>query len=333
MLMCQQGSELESRARQAGLNVRAHRYRGEMNPVSLWGLIQAYREFRPHVVNVHRAWAHTQWLVASLITGFRGLVVTRRVLFRPDFNPLSLAKYRSAGVRGFIAVSQAVSARLQELGIPERKIRVVHPATDMQFFSPESAQSLPLPENGAAISASEPTILMVANYHRNKGHHVLLEAFARIAETFPQVRLLLVGHGTDTGELPQKVAEFTHRERISLLGFRADVPRLLLNTRVAVNASFEEGFSGFVREALAMGVPVVASAIPANREMSGCVPMTLFRSGSADELARALAQHLQISPDPATAASLRKQALAQFSVPAMVQKTLAAYEAAVRGCA
>ncbi|MBP7635947.1 glycosyltransferase family 4 protein [Candidatus Ozemobacteraceae bacterium] len=321
LLMCQKGSELERRAFSHGVRLRPHDYRGELNPVSITGLAKAFTEFRPDVVNVHRAWAHTQWAIVSLIHRFRGLIVTRRVLFRPDFNPVSLVKYRTPAVRGYIAVSRAVAERLKETGVGERRVRVVYSATDTNRFSPTSREPLngpwPVPERA-------PVALLVGNYHRNKGHDLLLGAFQKAADGWPALHLVIAGNGTDSGPLTAKLEGNPLRERIHILGYRSDVPALMSRATFTVNASFEEGFSGTVRESLAMGVPVLASDIPANREMNELVPISLFKSGNEADLARGI---LSMNECERSEDRLRRREAAVdcFSQDSMVDATLRAY--------
>jgi len=320
-LMCQSDSELERRARDAGIDVRPHDYRGELNPVSIMRLAKALKEFQPDVVNVHRAWAHTQWALTSLVHRFRGLIVTRRVLFRPDFNPVSLVKYRTPAVRGYIAVSRAVAARLNEIGVPDRRIRVVYSATDTGRFTPELHEPLsgpwPIPENA-------PVALLIGNYHRNKGHDLLLAAFTRAAKDWPELHLVIAGNGTDSGSLPAKLEVNPFRDRIHILGYRPDVPPLMARSRFTINASFEEGFSGTVRESLAMGVPVVASDIPANREMNEIIPLSLFKAGDEADLARALLG-MRNAEEPTARYKRREATIRGFSAGSMVEATIRAY--------
>lgn len=322
LLMCQKDSVLEQKAKDVGLMVKANDYRKEMHPLSILNLLRTFDEFKPEVVNVHRAWAHTQWLVISLLRRFRGLVVTRRVLFKPDANPVSLAKYRSAAVRGYIAVSRAVAQRLIATGVKPEKIRVVYSATDTERFSPDLQHRLsgewPVPEG-------QPSALLVGNFHPNKGHQLLISAFMRMADDWPELHLVLAGHNTDSSELQQMVDQGNLRSRIHLLGFREDVPALMSRCHFSVNASYQEGFSGTVRESLALGVPVLASDIPANLEMNSLVPIRLFCCGDEHSLSQGLLQFKNYRIDEATRQQLRRAAVARFSVPAMVDETLKAY--------
>lgn len=321
LLMCQRGSELERRASSHGVPLRPHDYRGELNPVSIAGLAKAFKDFRPDVVNVHRAWAHTQWALVSLVHRFRGLIVTRRVLFRPDFNPVSLVKYRTPAVRGYIAVSRAVADRLKETGVEGRRVRVVYSATDTSRFNPLLREPLsgpwPVPENA-------PVALLVGNYHRNKGHDLLLAAFQKAVESWPGLQLVIAGNGTDSGPLPAKLEGNPLRERIHILGYRTDVPALMARSTFTVNASYEEGFSGTVRESLSMGVPVLASDIPANREMNELVPITLFEAGNEADLARGILT-MNKRERPEDRLRRREAAVDLFSPDSMVESTLRAY--------
>ena len=321
LLMCQSGSELEQRAAAAGLPVHAHDYRSEMNPRSVLGLLRAFDSFRPEVVNVHRAWAHTQWVLVSLLRRFRGLIVTRRVLFRPEKNPLSAVKYRTPAVRGYIAVSRAVAERLREVGVASRRICVVYSASDTERFDPDLTHALSGPW---PIPRGTPAALLIGNFHPNKGHELLLQAFAEVSQIWPELHLVLAGTGTDGARLQELRAAHPAADRIHLLGFRPDVPALLQHATFSVNASFQEGFAGTIRESLAMNVPVVASAIPANLEMNELIPLTLFPCGNAAGLARSVLR-MKEAPRP----DVRTEAVRRFSVPAMVDRTVQAYHSFV----
>ncbi len=321
LLICQEGSDLSRKAEKAGIRTVPHDFGKEISPLSLLHLRRHFREFRPDIVNVHRAWAHTQWLLVSLFERFRGLVVTRRVLFRPDFNPLSKVKYRSRAVRGFIAVSSAVALRLEEIGVPRDRISVVHSATDSETFDPGQSFSLekPLP-----FPDQLPFCLLIANYHQNKGHHVVVDAFEKACPSMPDLQLVIAGKGTDQGRLAQRVSSSQARSRIHLLGFREDPAALFARARFSFNASFEEGFSGTVRESLLMGVPVIASDIPANREVSKLVPMRLFPPGDSQALSEAVLRASEPTL-PIEGTRLRNLALEHFSIGKMIDATLSAY--------
>lgn len=333
LLACQKNSVLEQKARELGLAICPNDYRREINPFSMLNLLRAYDSFGPDVVNVHRAWAHTQWIFIALLRRFKGLVVTRRVLFKPDSNPVSIIKYKVPVVRGYIAVSEAVSERLRQIGVKDNRIRVVYSASDTDRFSPDLRHDLQGPwplDKCAETGNSLPVALMVGNYSRNKGHQVLIEAFKKIADQWPDLRLVIAGKDTDSDELKRMIANSEVAPKVSLLGFRSDVPALMQRSLFSVNASFQEGFSGTIRESMSMGVPVIASAIPANNEIARMIPMRLFSPGDSSSLAQEIIRFKTQGFAESDRQLLRKQSVDNFSVTSMVQKTLDAYKSILR---
>lgn len=328
LLACQLGGELEKRAQAAGLRLWPNNYAGEMNLLSILNLLRAYNSFKPDVVNVHRAWAHTQWVFISLFKRFRGLVVSRRVLFKPDFNPLSLIKYRTPVVRGLIAVSEAVAGCLMATGVKREKIKIVYSATDTDRFSPDVRHDFegPMPVAVPDTDGQMPPVaLMVANFHRNKGHHTLVEAFRQVSSEWPQLHLMIAGNKTDCEELRNMVSGTSAAGKLHLLGFRSDIPALIQRSLFTVNASFKEGFPGTIRESLCMGKPVIASAIPANIEISRIVPIALFEPGNSRLLAEEMLKMKRSVSTADRGQNVRETAVRFFSVASMAARTEAAY--------
>lgn len=333
LLACQKNSVLEQKAREMGLSLYPNDYRKEINPFSIFNLLRAYDSFKPDVVNVHRAWAHTQWIFVALFRRFKGLIVTRRVLFKPDANPVSIIKYKIPVVRGYIAVSEAVAERLRQTGVKENRVRVVYSASDTERFSPDSPHDLQGPwplDKYDATGKALPVALMVGNYSRNKGHQVLIEAFKKVAAQWPDLLLVLAGKDTDCDDLKSMIVNSDIASRVSLLGFRSDVPALMQRSLFSVNASFQEGFSGTIRESMSMGVPVIASAIPANNEIARMIPMNLFQTGDSSSLAQEIIRFKEQGFSDSDRQLLRKQAVSNFSVQSMVQKTIEAYKSILR---
>ncbi len=97
-----------------------------------------------------------------------------------------------------------------------------------------------------------------------KRHVDLLEAFASMRRHVPQARLLLVGDGPGLPEIQAKIAELGLGEEVLLLSFRDDVADLLPAMDALVLCSSSEGMSNAILEAMACGLPVVATAVGGN---------------------------------------------------------------------
>jgi len=127
------------------------------------------------------------------------------------------------------------------------------------------------------LPASAPLVAVFARLVPAKGIEYFLEAAASVAPRFPDVRFVVVGESRILqdgaiveGPYRQELERFARRlglaGRVVFTGFRLDVPELLPEMAVSVLPSLSEGLSNSVLEAMAAGVPVVATAVGGNPE-------------------------------------------------------------------
>src|SRR5205823_1865576 len=103
---------------------------------------------------------------------------------------------------------------------------------------------------------------------RQKAQWALLEAVPRLVERQPDVVVLVAGReGNATSELALRMRDPIVRAHVRVLGHRADVPDLLAASDVFAFPSIFEGLGGSVIEAMALGLPIVASDLSALREV------------------------------------------------------------------
>ncbi len=127
-----------------------------------------------------------------------------------------------------------------------------------------------------------------------KGHLILIEAMPRVLAAVPGARLMIVGEGELRPRLEQRIHALNLGARVELLGQRDDVPDLLNEMAVLAMPSCWEGVSTAFLEAVAAGVPVVASDIPGFREfIQPNQTGWLMPEGNALALADALVEALQ----------------------------------------
>jgi glycosyltransferase involved in cell wall biosynthesis len=124
--------------------------------------------------------------------------------------------------------------------------------------------------------ASDPTVVSVARLRAQKGHEVLLGAFSRVLQRLPQARLVLIGDGELRSAVEADIARRGIGARVTLTGSVDDVWPLLARAHVFALASHYEPLGISVLEAMAAGLPVVATAV-------GGVP-ELVRPGVNGEL-------------------------------------------------
>lgn len=145
-------------------------------------------------------------------------------------------------------------------------------------------------------SAGSPTVVCVAALVPVKNHDVLLHAIARVREHVPDVRLVLLGEGSRREEISRLASELDLVDAVELRGSvgHDEVASALRGATVSVLPSFSEGQPRAVLEAMASGVPVVASDLPALRAvLEDGRTGVLLAPTDVDGWARALTRLLQ----------------------------------------
>jgi glycosyltransferase involved in cell wall biosynthesis len=169
-------------------------------------------------------------------------------------------------VTWFVAVSETLRRRLEtEVGIDPAKIRVVLNTADPSRFVPVADRVAVRGELGYAADAI--LVGSVGRLDAVKQFDVLLEAFAQVHASNPRVRLVLVGDGPQRPALEAMVQRLGLSDAVRLPGQQADVRPWLGAMDLFVLPSAREGISRAALEAMASGLPVIASDVSGNCEI------------------------------------------------------------------
>jgi glycosyltransferase involved in cell wall biosynthesis len=291
------------------------------------GLRRLVRERRFDLVHAHVYASAAASALATVGTGVP-LVVTEHTEGAWQGRLARLVSrfiYRRA--RRVIAVSSSIRGRLiGRDGVPPEKISVIPnaviPAPDTSL---DASGTLPDEWYG------EPLIGTVARLQPEKGVANFLKAAARASVSCPSARFLVVGDGPLREELLRLADRLGLRERVRFLGHRADARALIGLLDVIVVPSLTEGTPLIVLEAMAAGVPLVASAV-------GGIPDQVRHDGEGlvippNDTAALGDALLELLQDPDRARSLgeagRRRADSEFAHAAMVRKIETVYHAAL----
>lgn len=233
---------------------------------------------------------HTQLFSADLIGGITGKLAGVPVvgtlansLYEDEWlidNPhVNRAKLQfSLSMRKFvarlcdshlIAVSNSVkSSAVKQLGVPDSKVSVVYRSVSPNWFEPVDEQVVLEKKRELGIEGRYPVIASTGRLIPQKGQRYLVEAMPAIVERFPDAVLLVVGEGFMRASLEPLVDRLGLQNNVRLLGRRRDVRALLHLSDVFAFPSLHEGCPNALLEAMAAGVPVVASNIAPNYEVS-----------------------------------------------------------------
>lgn len=165
-----------------------------------------------------------------------------------------------------VAVSDALRDYLcEKVRVPSEKITVIRNGVDAERFRPRSDRGRLRRARGLAPEAL--LIGGVGRLHPVKNYDTLIAAFEDVASHHPGSRLVLVGDGPERERLHGEICARSLVSRAWITGLRDDVADWLAMMDVFAHVSFAEGLSNAILQAMAVGLPVVATALAANREV------------------------------------------------------------------
>jgi sugar transferase (PEP-CTERM/EpsH1 system associated) len=244
-------------------------------------------------------------------------------LLRRLFRPL---------IHRYIALSLELERYLREqIGVPEGRISHICNGVDTEKFTPASAQAkTALP--GDFSGSGKIVIGTVGRMEAVKDQITLVHAFVRLVKEYPKgresLRLIMVGDGA-LREPARSILEAAGLAQTAWLpGEREDVPDLLRAMDIFVLPSLAEGISNTILEAMASGLPIVATNVGGNHELVD-QDTTGFLMPRADPAALADAIRVYVdNPDLRRlhGANARKRSVDEFSIDTMVQRYQDVYD-------
>ncbi|MFD3446799.1 glycosyltransferase [Microbacteriaceae bacterium 4G12] len=196
------------------------------------------------------------------------------------FTKLNLRSFQKADL--FFAITENFKQNLIQLGIPDKKIRVIYNGIryDKERTTPYNKKEIGIEENIF-------TIIQVARLHPVKGHEILLDALQKVHTK--KLQVLLVGDGPAEQELKAKVQELRLSHKVFFLGHRTDVNRLYASADISLLTSYSESFPIVLLEAANQHIPCITTNVG---DMKKLVPDDsygwIIPIGDSDALAKAL---------------------------------------------
>jgi glycosyltransferase involved in cell wall biosynthesis len=265
-VLCSPAAPHYARLEQAGVNVAPFRIERRFDSAAVaalrreletggYGLVHLFNN--KAVLNGVRA---AKGLPVKIVT-YRGIVGNESF-----YNPMSWLRYLNPRVDRIVCVAEAVRRYLLDLRffgyrLPAEKAVTIYKGHDLAWYT---AQPIPRRELGLPDDAF--VIGCVANWRPRKGIEVLIDGCASLSER-RNAYLLLVGH-MDVASVRTHIERSPLRERIRLLGYRNDAPRIVAACDVAVLPSLRrEGLPKTVIEAMAYAVAPVVTDVGGSAEL------------------------------------------------------------------
>ncbi len=255
-----------------GIRVRTlHMRPGIPDPRALWRLVRMLKEQPPDLL---QTWMYHANLMGSLAAKLAQDIPIIWGIHHSNFDPqkskrrtvwtMKAAALLSSRIpRGVICCGEAPRRVHVQIGYDARKITVIPNGFDLVSFHPDPLARVSVRWE-LEIPAEAPIIGLVARFHPKKDHRTFIAAAGLLHQTRPDAYFVLCGDGisSDNQELVRWIQQAGVSSRCKLLGVREDMPRLMAALDVATSSSsYGEGFPIVLGEAMACGVPCVATDV------------------------------------------------------------------------
>lgn len=252
----------------AGINVHCLGLNGVASfPRVIWRLRKLIKAIQPAIV---QSWMYHADFISSLaIAGMsQKLIWSVRCSEVPAGSKLTFAIMKLCAAMSYLKparvcyVASAAQAYHQRHGYSKSKAEVIANGYD---FAALNHHQIKRQYYRQQLELNDSTVLlgMVGRFHRDKGQDLLLEAYCLIQNKYPDSKLVLIGRGCskDNEELIDLVNKSNLQHQVMLVGEQTDIPGWLSALDIYVMASRTEGFPNALAEAMAVGLPCVATEV------------------------------------------------------------------------
>jgi glycosyltransferase involved in cell wall biosynthesis len=250
-------SEVEALGvRHVRLNVRM---KCEINPLLFFNLPALLKILKDEKIEVIHAQTRVTAMLSAVASRISGVpyITTCHGYFTPHPGRRLLPLWG----RRVIAISRSVVQHLvQDFGVDLNRIDLVGNGIDAEVFRP--ATSLERDKNRWEYGIGvEPVIGIIARLSDVKGHEFLIDAMEDVKAAYPEVKCLIIGEGPMEAALKSRVRDFGLEGSVIFLPIKNKTSEMLKMFDVFVLPSMSEGLGLAVMEAMAAGLPVVATAV------------------------------------------------------------------------
>ncbi|MCA9939532.1 MAG: glycosyltransferase family 4 protein [Anaerolineales bacterium] len=302
-------------------------------PTAIPRLVRYLGQHRAHLVHTQLEFANTLGTVAARLR--RLPTVATLHTFDDVASPGKEARrirlmwwVLRHGCRRIIAVSDGLRGYVEQTArLPSARCLTLYNGIDLTRFCRQPPAARLALRRAWGIPPRAPLAISVAVLREPKGIQYMLRALPHLLRSWPDLRYLVVGGGAHEGALRALAGELGVTERVIFAGIRHDIPDLLNMSDLFVHPTREDALPTVLMEAMAVGLPLVASRV-------GGVPEMVHEGENgllvpAEDIPQLIAACHQILDNPALAQQMstagQQIAAAQFNIDRQAQKLAQIY--------
>ncbi|BDF71921.1 glycosyl transferase [Oscillospiraceae bacterium] len=327
-----EGGLLVERMQEAGVSVRQIAMRRRFDLKAAKVLAALCTEWDIDVVHCHYLREHYTALLAKRFNKKIRVVYTNHFVMANDAVTRISNRWMDKRQDQMIAVCNRGKEQLVANGWSGDRITVIFNAVDPAAWAGERASSTLRAELG--LAQEDFVMLCASRFADDKGHKYLIDSVKRLTEiSSVPFTLVLAGDGPLLEPAREQVKRLGLEERVKFIGFRKDIKNLYKGADLYVNSSRHEALSFLIIEAMAAGLPVIATDMGGNRDIvndeAGCGALVEY--DNPESMAQAMKRLME---DPELLARCRENALKtireKFEIHKLAQATFAVYQKALR---
>ena len=326
-----EGGLLVERLEAMGVPCRRVEMRRRFDKKAARDLAALCAEWDIELVHCHYLREHYTALLAKKYYPRLRVVYTNHFVLANDFVTRLSNRFMDKKQDQMIAVCNKGREQLIANGWSGDRIQVIFNAVDMDAWAGDRSESTLRAELG--LDEDRFVMLCASRFAGDKGHKYLIDSVKRLATiTDVPFTLVLAGDGPLLEPAKAQVKELGLEDCVKFIGFRKDIKNLYKGSDLYVNSSQHEALSFLIIEAMAAGLPVIATDMGGNSDIvndqAGCGLLVTY--DDPDSMAGAMKRFLE---DPAFTAQCRANALKtieeKFEVHKMAKVTYGVYEKAL----
>lgn len=327
-----EGGLLVERMQEAGVSVRQIAMRRRFDLKAAKALAALCAQWDIDVVHCHYLREHYTALLAKRFNKKIRVVYTNHFVMANDAVTRISNRWMDKRQDQMIAVCNRGKEQLVANGWSGDRITVIFNAVDPAAWAGDRASSTLRAELG--LAEEDFVMLCASRFADDKGHKYLIDSVKRLTEiSSVPFTLVLAGDGPLLEPAREQVKRLGLEERVRFIGFRKDIKNLYKGADLYVNSSRHEALSFLIIEAMAAGLPVIATDMGGNRDIvndeAGCGALVEY--DNPESMAQAMKRLME---DPALLARCRENALKtireKFEIHKLAQATFAVYQKALR---
>lgn len=315
---CRIGEE----ARRAGIPVSELAFRGSFDPASILKLIRLIRAEKIQIVNTHSGKDTWSGGLAAKLSG-RIFVRTRHLNYPSKRNLAHFIHYLPDQI---ITCGEVMRRTLIETyGFPPQQLTSIPTGIDFESFRAGRSREKTRLELG--IPTTSTVVLMAGIIRGVKRHELALRGLASLMHGGVDIHLLIAGDGPMKTDMEELASSLSIDDRTHFLGFRDDLPDLMLAADMLLLTSRSEGVPQVISQAMGSGLAVIATEVGGVPELISNEETGLLVPAESPEAVTRAIRHLLDHPElvQTIESRARDYALSRLSLDAMLDRTESLY--------